>query len=138
MWSQYLEHSISYYIFFFLFRHCFSQLSASIIYLLCVASVSYTHLSGLIADMSWNHQMSRNSLIIYNFHISTFLQMLLQLSRLSMIGKDINNKSFSPLFPLSLLCSLVFFHTVQSFWWYIYHPLLNVDSKWLLKLCSLH
>jgi hypothetical protein len=129
---------------FFLLRDCFSQLSASIIYLFivfflwCAANVLYTHLSGLTADMSWNHQMSRNSLIIYNFHILTFLQMLLQLSRLSMIEKDINNKSFSHPSFLFLSYAVWFFHKMQSFCGYTYHPLLNVNSKWLSKLCSLH
>jgi hypothetical protein len=144
MWSQYLEQSLSF--FFFVSGLLFSTISFHnlfiycffFFFLWCAANVLYTHLSGLTADMSWNHQMSRNSLIIYNFHILTFLQMLLQLSRLSMIEKDINNKSFSHPSFLFLSYAVWFFHKMQSFCGYTYHPLLNVNSKWLSKLCSLH
>jgi hypothetical protein len=100
---------------FFLFQNCFSQLSAYIIYLfivffLMVCCQCFVH-SFVGFDCRYV-LMSRNSLIIYDFHILTFLQMLLQLSRLSMIEKDIKNKLFShPSFSLmqfdfSIQCNL--------------------------------
>lgn len=58
------------------------------------------------ADTSWNQNMWRNSLIIYNFQILTLLQMLLQLLRLNAIDKAIYDWS-SLSFSLSLWCSTI-------------------------------
>ena len=81
--------------------------------------------------MSWNHHTSRNSLIIYNFQISTFLLMLLQLSRLSMIDRDLIINFFWSLFPLSFAISF-FFLTMHFFLFIDWQRLTLNDFKTLL------
>jgi len=102
------------FIFFFVSELLFSTISIHNLFIYCfflmVCCQCFVH-SFVGFDCRYV-LMSRNSLIIYDFHILTFLQMLLQLSRLSMIEKDINNKLFShPSFSLmqfdfSIQCNL--------------------------------
>jgi len=61
------------------------QIILSLIFMVFVYNKLYNLLdfSDLIVDMFWNLSTWRSFLIIYNSHISTLLQMLLQLLRLS-------------------------------------------------------